>query len=206
MFTMASCELYTDCVSCVSYKDKNSVNKCDWNVEDGYCFKLQRAQQNNEHYNQTICTNLPNITTEDPLTQTQLSNTLIALIAIPSVMLFCILMGCVICRCKDNCKFQKKRIKSSSSIKKEEINKTELEPMKGTNDNNDKEGLINDNTQSNIVSINEHSNDDSDVALVNIDNSDNYCIICMDNTREYAFVPCGHLAVCQDCKDMVEAA
>ena len=29
------------------------------------------------------------------------------------------------------------------------------------------------------------------------------CAICFDANRDHAFIPCGHLIICEDCKDSV---
>ena len=36
------------------------------------------------------------------------------------------------------------------------------------------------------------------------DNVNNHCIVCMYRSRDYAFIPCGHLCLCWKCKDNLD--
>eukprot|EP01084_Bolivina_argentea_P119940 212639_1 len=35
------------------------------------------------------------------------------------------------------------------------------------------------------------------------DNSNNECVICLEKNREFICVPCGHLCLCKECKDLI---
>jgi hypothetical protein len=38
-----------------------------------------------------------------------------------------------------------------------------------------------------------------------VDEAETECVVCMDETRSHAFVPCGHRCVCEECSGVLMA-
>eukprot|EP01084_Bolivina_argentea_P008352 15655_1 len=50
-----------------------------------------------------------------------------------------------------------------------------------------------------VQTDNENNNNDKKSEIEEDDSK--LCIVCMDNERDHVLIPCGHIAVCKDCKD-----
>eukprot|EP01083_Nonionella_stella_P064633 168684_1 len=227
---MASpCHSLLDCIECVQYGD-DGTNRCMWNRDNEYCFNWYDGTEKSQIKHESKCpitpstntehipttpaphTNTPynsqspshaptydTITNVEPRQTHNLSEAHLTLIIVPAILFLFILIGSLYCCIKGKHKIKARKVAKPADAD----DQRELQPIKNDNEGVMEQGHSSDDAHSHLQDTNRNliSIDHDQAGSTELENDQ--CIICMDKNRKYAFVPCGHMVICEDCKELI---